>query len=82
MTPNERRLADLDRTIARFRPHAVVDVVLHACHGYNVESYKVMKHVKEKGIPFLKIETDYSTNDTSQLMNRVEALLETARQGG
>jgi benzoyl-CoA reductase/2-hydroxyglutaryl-CoA dehydratase subunit BcrC/BadD/HgdB len=78
MTPNERRLTELDRSIARFSPDVVVDVTLHACHGYNVESYKVMKHVREKGLPFLQIETDYSMNDASQIRTRVEALLETA----
>ena len=79
MTPNTRRLTELDRYIERFKPDAVVDVILHACHGYNVESYKVMQHVKEKGLPFLQIETDYSTTDTGQLRTRVGALLETVR---
>ena len=79
MTPNVRRLTELDRYIERFKPDAIIDVVLHACHGYNVESHKVMKHVKEKKIPFLHIETDYSMTDSSQIRTRVEALLETIR---
>jgi len=79
MTPNPRRLTELDRMIDRFKPDAVVDVILHACHGYNVESYKVMQHVRSKGLPFLQIETDYSMTDTGQLRTRAEALLETVR---
>jgi benzoyl-CoA reductase/2-hydroxyglutaryl-CoA dehydratase subunit BcrC/BadD/HgdB len=79
MTPNMRRLTDLHRYIERFKPDVVVDIVLHACHGYNVESHKVMRHVREKRIPFLKIETDYSMTDSSQIRTRVEALLETVR---
>jgi benzoyl-CoA reductase/2-hydroxyglutaryl-CoA dehydratase subunit BcrC/BadD/HgdB len=78
MTPNDRRLTELDRLIERFRPEAVIDVVLHACHGYNVESHKVMKHARRKGLPFLKIETDYSSTDVGPLRTRVEALLEMA----
>jgi len=77
MTPNLRRLAEMDKWIERFKPDAIIDVVLHACHGYNVESYKVMKHAKDKHIPFLKIETDYSTTDVGQIRTRVEALFET-----
>jgi benzoyl-CoA reductase/2-hydroxyglutaryl-CoA dehydratase subunit BcrC/BadD/HgdB len=79
MTPNMRRLTELDTYIERFKPDVVIDVVLHACHGYNVESYKVMKHMWEKNIPFLQIETDYSMADTGQIRTRVEALLETVR---
>ncbi|MBT8340592.1 MAG: 2-hydroxyacyl-CoA dehydratase, partial [Desulfatitalea sp.] len=54
-----------------------VDVVLQACHAYNVESYKVGKHVEEAhGLPFLKVEIDYSDADIGQLRTRVEALFE------
>lgn len=77
MTPNHRRLEGLSDMIVRFKPDAVVDVVLQACHSYNVESYKVGKHVNEThGLPFLKVETDYSDGDTGQLRTRIEALFE------
>ena len=63
--------------IARFRPDVVVDVVLHACHTYNVESYKMMQHVRQRhGLPALKIETDYSDGDVEQIRTRVEALFD------
>ncbi len=78
MSPNARRLEQMDQAIARFQPDAVVDVVLHACHAYNIESYKVGMNVREKhGLPFLKIVTDYSDSDTGQIRTRIEALLET-----
>lgn len=78
MTPNTRRLEQMDRAIARFAPDAVVDVVLHACHSYNIESHKVGMNVQQKhGLPFLKIVTDYSDSDTGQIRTRIEALLET-----
>jgi benzoyl-CoA reductase/2-hydroxyglutaryl-CoA dehydratase subunit BcrC/BadD/HgdB len=78
MTPNSRRLTELDRMIERFKPDVVIDVVLHACHSYNVESHKVKEHVKGKHkMPFLKIEMDYSQSDVEQIRTRVEALLET-----
>ncbi len=77
MTPNRRRLDLLDKMIARFKPDVVIDVVLHACHSYNVESYKVRNHIQERhGLPCLKIETDYSDGDIEQIRTRVEALFE------
>ncbi|MCX5855538.1 MAG: double-cubane-cluster-containing anaerobic reductase [Deltaproteobacteria bacterium] len=77
MTPNLRRLTELDKMIARFRPDVVIEVVLHACHSYNIEAYKIMNHAKEKhNLPYLKIETDYSDGDVEQIRTRVEALFD------
>jgi benzoyl-CoA reductase/2-hydroxyglutaryl-CoA dehydratase subunit BcrC/BadD/HgdB len=80
MTPNTNRLTELDRIIEKFKPDAVVDVVLHACHSYNIESQKIKERIAAKyGLPFLKIETDYSQSDVGQLRTRVEAMLEMAQ---
>ncbi len=77
MTPNQLRLSTLSDTIQKFKPDAVVDFILTACHSYNVESYKIGTHVTEKhGLPFLKVETGYSDNDDGQIQTRVQALLE------
>ena len=77
MTPNHRRLGLLDDLIKRYKPQAVIDLVWQACHTYNVESLLVRKHVSEKhGLPYLKIETDYSPSDREQIAMRVQALLE------
>ena len=77
MTPNNRRLDELDSLIDKFKPDVIVDFILHACHSYNIESYRVGKHVKEKhNLQFLKIVSDYSDNDVEQIRTRVEATLE------
>ncbi|HPB83029.1 MAG TPA: double-cubane-cluster-containing anaerobic reductase [Spirochaetota bacterium] len=77
MTPNERRLTNTDAIIEKYRPDVVIDFVLHACHTYNVESYKVGEHVKNRhNLPFLKIVTDYSDGDIEQIKTRVQALFE------
>ena len=77
MTPNNRRLTALSDLIEQFKPDAVIDFVLTACHSYNVESYKVGRHVNDThGLPYLKIESDYSDNDEGQIRTKVEALLE------
>lgn len=81
MTPNNRRLAELDRLITAFKPDVVVDVVLQACHSYNIESHKVGEHVlKKHDLPFLKVVTDYSQGDVAQIRTRVEAVLENCKK--
>jgi benzoyl-CoA reductase/2-hydroxyglutaryl-CoA dehydratase subunit BcrC/BadD/HgdB len=81
MTPNHRRIEEADRLIDKFRADAVVDVVLQACHSYNIESIRMGRHVQDgRGLPFLKIVTDYSQSDVGQIRTRVEALLEMCAQ--
>ena len=80
MTPNNRRLTELDKLIDTYKPDAVIDIVLQACHGYNVESHKVGEHImKKRNLPFLKIITDYSQGDAGQIKTRIEALLESIK---
>jgi benzoyl-CoA reductase/2-hydroxyglutaryl-CoA dehydratase subunit BcrC/BadD/HgdB len=77
MTPNTRRLQELDKMIERFKPDAIIEIVLHACHSYNVESHKMREHAKNKhNLQYLKIETDYSEGDVEQIRTRVEALFD------
>ncbi len=77
MSPNTGRFELLTRLIDEFSVQGVVDLTWQACHTYNVESYSIKKHVKERhGLPFLQIETDYSDSDAEQLKVRIEAFLE------
>jgi benzoyl-CoA reductase/2-hydroxyglutaryl-CoA dehydratase subunit BcrC/BadD/HgdB len=77
LTPNPGRIELLTRLAGKFRPAAVIDLVWHACHTYNIESWSVEKHVREKlGLPFLKLETDYSDSDRERLHVRIQTLLE------
>jgi benzoyl-CoA reductase/2-hydroxyglutaryl-CoA dehydratase subunit BcrC/BadD/HgdB len=41
-----------------------------------VESFSVEKGLEAKGIPCMRVETDYSQEDVGQLKTRVEAFLE------
>jgi benzoyl-CoA reductase/2-hydroxyglutaryl-CoA dehydratase subunit BcrC/BadD/HgdB len=80
MTPNAGRLDALRRLAAEYRPQCVVDVVWQACLTYDVESFFVRRLAEEElGLPYLRIETDYSPSDTARIAVRVEALMETAR---
>jgi benzoyl-CoA reductase/2-hydroxyglutaryl-CoA dehydratase subunit BcrC/BadD/HgdB len=80
MTPNNSRLTELSKLIEKFRPDVVIDIVLQACHGYNVESFKVGQHIEtQHGLPFMKIVTDYSQGDVGQIKTRIEGLFESVR---
>jgi len=80
MTPNTRRWRYMGDLIEKFKPDCIIDVVLSGCHTYNVESHLIKEHAKnELGLPFLKIETDYSEMDVVQIQVRIGALLEMIR---
>ena len=77
MTPNPNRLELLDRLIDEYKVDAVVEVTLQACHTYNVETLGIKRFVNEKkGIPYMAVETDYSTADIGQLNTRMAAFIE------
>ncbi|QQY78984.1 benzoyl-CoA reductase/2-hydroxyglutaryl-CoA dehydratase subunit BcrC/BadD/HgdB [Keratinibaculum paraultunense] len=77
MTPNPRRFEALDEMIDEYQIDGVIEVVLQACHTFNVEAYNVKKFVTEKKHkPYLYIETDYSELDMGQMNTRINALLE------
>ncbi len=79
MTPNSGRTELIERLSKEYQANAVVDLVWQACHTYNVEAYFIERFAREKlGMPYLKIETDYSTSDKEQLRVRIQTLLEIA----
>ena len=77
MTPNPRRFEALDEMIDEYEIDGVIEVVLQACHTFNIESHYVKKFVtEEKKKPYLYIETDYSKLDEGQINTRINAFLE------
>ena len=77
MSPNPNRMALLEKLIDDFKVDGVVDLVLQACHTYNVETAMVRQLVKDKrGIPYTVVETDYSQADIGQINTRMAAFIE------
>ena len=76
MTPDENRFKLMGRLLDEYKIDAVVEVVLQACHTYNVESYDIKRFVTERGIPYMCVETDYSSSDIGQLNTRCAAFIE------
>jgi benzoyl-CoA reductase/2-hydroxyglutaryl-CoA dehydratase subunit BcrC/BadD/HgdB len=80
MTPNNRRAEMLRQLVAEYRPQCVIELVWQACLTYDVESFRTRRLAEQEfGLPYLRIETDYSPSDSARIAVRVEALFETVR---
>jgi benzoyl-CoA reductase/2-hydroxyglutaryl-CoA dehydratase subunit BcrC/BadD/HgdB len=80
MTPNNRRLEVLGQLATDYRPECIIELIWQACLTYDVESQRIKRFAEEKlGLPYLRIETDYSPSDSARIAVRVEALFETVR---
>lgn len=75
-TPNTGRIDDIIKYAGEYNADGVIDSNLSFCHTYAVEHRDVERALKEKNIPVMQIETDYSTEDSGQIKTRVEAFLE------
>jgi benzoyl-CoA reductase/2-hydroxyglutaryl-CoA dehydratase subunit BcrC/BadD/HgdB len=77
MSPNPHRFTLLNRVVDEYQVDGVVDVLLQACHTYAVETLAVKRFINgEKAIPYMSVETDYSTADIGQLNTRMAAFVE------
>lgn len=76
MTPNDGRLENTKNMVEKYKVDGVIDIVLQACHTFNIESVKMGEMLDEQGVPFLKLETDYSSADSGQIETRIAAFIE------
>lgn len=80
-TPNDDRMTDIETMSGALHAQGVIHYALQFCTPYMYEAYKAKDAVEAMGLPFLKIETDYSMEDMGQLKTRVEAFLEILKDG-
>ncbi len=81
MTRNEARLESLRALAREYRAACVIDLVWQGCLTYDVEGALVKRAAeKDLGVPYLRIQTDYSPADTARIAVRIQALFETVRQ--
>ena len=76
MTRNDARIENTKAMIEKYKVDGVVEVVLQACHTFNVESTVMRRAVEDMGVPYMKLETDYSPTDSGQHETRIGAFLE------
>jgi benzoyl-CoA reductase/2-hydroxyglutaryl-CoA dehydratase subunit BcrC/BadD/HgdB len=74
--PNEDRLFRLLQMVEEFDIDGIIYHVLKGCVIYDFELIRVENIMKEKNIPVLRVETDYSPEDIEQIRTRVEAFVE------
>ncbi|MFC4770845.1 double-cubane-cluster-containing anaerobic reductase [Enterococcus hermanniensis] len=77
MTNNQPRKELLSQMIDDYHVDGVIDMVLQNCIPFSVESLKIKRFLnEEKHIPYMYLETDYSTADIEQINTRVTAFIE------
>jgi len=76
MSPNPYRMDLVGRMLDEFRAEGIIDLTWQACHTYNIEAYDIKKLAEKKGLPYLQLETDYSSSDEESLKVRIESMLE------
>ncbi len=77
MTPNDNRVELIGNIIDEYQVEGVVEMILRGCHATGAESIFIRKFVnEEKNIPYIAIDTDYSSADTAQISTRMAAFLE------
>jgi benzoyl-CoA reductase/2-hydroxyglutaryl-CoA dehydratase subunit BcrC/BadD/HgdB len=75
-TPNQGRIEDVLRLAKEYKVDGVIHYTLQFCHTFNNEGVKMEQALEEAGIPLLRVEADYSDDDSGQLQTRVDAFLE------
>jgi benzoyl-CoA reductase/2-hydroxyglutaryl-CoA dehydratase subunit BcrC/BadD/HgdB len=77
-TTTERR----DRVLQLVDDYQVEGVIYHVlkgCHPFDIEMKTIESLLQDKGVPMLKVETDYAPQDIEQLRTRIEAFTETLK---
>jgi benzoyl-CoA reductase/2-hydroxyglutaryl-CoA dehydratase subunit BcrC/BadD/HgdB len=75
-TPNSGRIDDVLRLAREYKADGILHYALQFCAPYQIEATTVENAARAAGIPVLRVDTDYSTEDVGQLATRVEAFLE------
>ena len=77
MSPNDGRMKNTIEMAKKYEADGVIDMVLNCCHTFNVESALMQRACEDAGLPYMKIETDYSQGDAGQIDTRIAAFIET-----
>ncbi|MCU0821601.1 MAG: 2-hydroxyacyl-CoA dehydratase family protein [Spirochaetes bacterium] len=75
-TPNPDRLKRIREMQKSYRADGVIHYSLQFCQPYQIESGIIEDDLQQNGIKTLRIDTDYSQEDTGQLKTRFEAFME------
>lgn len=76
MSPNKGREEMLSNLIKEYKIDGVVEIILQSCHTYAIETRNIKRHLNNLQVPFMSLETDYSSSDKGQIRTRLEAFVE------
>ncbi|MFW5774728.1 MAG: double-cubane-cluster-containing anaerobic reductase [Chitinivibrionales bacterium] len=75
-TPNTDRLNHVIQMAKDYHADGVVLYGLNFCSPYKIESFTMEKKLEDEGVPAIRIDTDYSQEDSGQRKTRLEAFME------
>jgi benzoyl-CoA reductase/2-hydroxyglutaryl-CoA dehydratase subunit BcrC/BadD/HgdB len=78
-TPNTSRVDHVMRMAKDLHAQGVIHYGLQFCSPYQIEAGPVERRLENRGVPTLRIDTDYSQEDVGQIQTRVEAFVERLR---
>lgn len=73
---NEARLHKLEKMVKEDHIDGIIYHVLRGCLVYDYEYEQIEKYFSAKGIPVIRLESDYNEEDIEQLRIRIEAFIE------
>ena len=74
---NDRRVNNIFLAAETAPIRGVVYHLLKGCHPYDMEAITVERRLRESGLKFIKIETDYGREDSQNIATRLEAFRQT-----
>ena len=74
---NERRFVNILSPLRKIQAKGIVFHVLKGCHPFDIASFSLERLLKNDPIPFIKLETDYTAEDSQNLLTRLEAFRST-----
>jgi len=78
-TPNPTRARHAQAMHREASAHGIIHYALQFCGPYQVEATGFERTLEAEGVPVLRIDTDYGSEDTEQLRTRMEAFVERIR---
>ena len=75
-TPNEDRLNHIVEMVQEYNAQGVIHYSLQFCQPYQIEALSIEKELQKRDVPCLRVDTDYSPEDSGQLATRIEAFIE------
>jgi benzoyl-CoA reductase/2-hydroxyglutaryl-CoA dehydratase subunit BcrC/BadD/HgdB len=72
-TDNDRRINNITSPAHKSLVKGVIYHVLKGCHPFDLESLTLEKLIKAEGLRYLRVETDYTAEDSQNILTRLEA---------